>query len=398
MKKLDVTRARQLAWLALGAYLVGLGVSATLRSQGDFNVYYRAGHRVLHGRAIYPPGDSDRFLYAPVFAIGFAPLAALPHHLAQLVFFAVNAFSLIEFISGSGVILFGRERQLPAALLVVPVLLSFRFIDNNIEHGQINLPTLALLVWAIIYADESRDAWAGLMLAAAILIKPFGLLAALHLALRRRFAALGWAVASGVALMVVPIVIFGPRGWLDQTGAYAAAIASMTNRYRTMLTNQSAVSAVARLMSLRVGIDAETSATAVIVGMGFEIVLVAAVSLWDWMSNEHRRGNFASRLALCGLFCLMPSFMPISWKSYYAAMLVPYMALTAALWTDRAAGESPLISVWTLFALSVLLNLATGNYLNRVALFYSAHFLSSLLALAALFVLWLRTVDEAVQA
>jgi hypothetical protein len=159
-----------------------------------------------------------------------------------------------------------------------------------------------------------------------------------------------------------------------------------------MLTNQSAVSAVARVMSLRVGTDAETSPVATIVGMALELVLVAAVSLWDWRSAD--RGNLASRLALCGFFCLMPSFAPISWKSYYAAMLVPYMALTAALWTDRAAGKRAPIFMWTLFGLSVLLNLATGNYLNRIALFYSAHFVSSLLALAALFALW-RTNEAA---
>jgi len=392
MKNIDAARARQLAWLAIAAYLVGLGISATFRAQGDFNVYYRAGHRVLHGHAIYPVDDSDRFLYAPIFAIAFAPLAALPRHLAQFVFFAINAFSLIELILGAGVMLFGRERRLPAALIFVPVLLSFRFIDNNFDHGQINLPTLALIVWAIIYANESHDAWSGLMLAAAILIKPFAILAALHLAIRRHFVALGWTVVAGIALIVVPIVIFGPRGWIDQTGAYATAIASMTNRYRTMLTNQSAVSAVARLMSLRVGTDAETSATATIVGMGLEIVLVAAVSLWDCKSDD--RGRLVSCLALCGFFCLMPSFAPISWKSYYAAMLVPYMALTAALWTDRAAGKSAPKIVWMLFALSVLLNLATGNYLNRVALFYSAHFFSSLLVLAAVFALW-RTSEAA---
>jgi hypothetical protein len=344
---------------------------------------------VLLGHAIYPADDSDRFLYAPIFAIAFAPLALLPHHLAQFVFFAVNAFSLIELILGAGVILFGRERQLPAALIVVPVLLSFRFIDNNFDHGQINLPTLALIVWAIIYADESHDAWAGLMLAAAMLIKPFAILAALHLAIRRHFATLGWAFVAGIALLVVPIVIFGPRGLIEQTSAYVTAIASMTNRYRTMLTNQSAVSAVARLMSLRVGTDAEASATATIVGMGLEIILVAAVSLWDWMSDA--REKFVGRLALCGLFCLMPSFAPISWKSYYAAMLVPYMALTAALVTDRAADKSAPKIVWTLFVLSVVFNFAMGNYLNRVALFYSAHFISSLLALAAVFALWLTS-------
>jgi Glycosyltransferase family 87 len=392
VKTIDAARARQLAWLALAAYLVGLGISATFRAQGDFNVYYRAGHRVLLGHAIYPPDDSDRFLYAPIFAIAFAPLALLPRHLAQFIFFAVNAFALIEFIIGAGVILFGRERQLEAALIVVPVLLSFRFIDNNFDHGQINLPTLALLVWAIIYSDESRNAWAGLMLAAAILIKPFAILAALHLAIRKRFAPLLFALAAGIALLVLPFVIFGTHELISQTGAYLTAIASMTNRYRTMLTNQSAVSAVARLLSLRIGSDAETSPTATIVGMGLETILVAAVSLWDWRSGE--REEFVNRLALCGLFCLMPSFAPISWKSYYAAMLVPYMALTAALVTDRTAGKSAPKIVWTLLALSVLLNLATGNYLNRVALFYSAHFVSSLLALAALFALWLASEES----
>ncbi|MGC2445606.1 hypothetical protein, partial [Candidatus Binatus sp.] len=147
------------------------------------------------------------------------------------------------------------------------------------------------------------------------------------------------------------------------------------------------VSAVARLMSLRIGADAETSPIATMVGMGVEIVLVAAVSLWDWTSGASR--SLIGRLALCGFFCLMPSFAPISWKSYYAAMLVPYMALTAALWTDRAADKSAPKLVWMLFALSVVLNLATGNNLNHIALFYSAHFFSSLLVLAAVFAFWL---------
>jgi hypothetical protein len=386
MNSIGATRSRQLAWLAIALYLVGLGVSATFRSQGDFNVYYRTGHRVLHGIAIYLPTDTDRFLYAPIFAILFAPLAAIPRHLAQFVFFAVNAFSLIEFILGSGVMLFGRERQLPAMLIVVPVLLSFRFIDNNFDHGQINLPTLALIVWAIIYAEESKSVSSGLMLAAAILIKPFAILSALHLAIRRHFSALVWAIAAGAALLILPIVFFGPRGWIDQTGSYFAAIASMTNRYRTMLTNQSAVSATARLMSLRIGADAETSPVATIVGMGLEVVLVAGVVLWDWMSDE--RKGFTGRLALCGFFCLMPSFAPISWKSYYAALLLPYMALTSAVWTDRPSNSRAPISVWILFALSIVLNLAMGNYLNRLVLFYSAHFISSLLALAALFEHW----------
>ena len=43
---------------------------------------------------------------------------------------------------------------------------------------------------------------------------------------------------------------------------------------------------------------------------------------------------------LAALFCIMPSLVPISWKSYYAALLVPYMLLTLVLWTERPA-DSP---------------------------------------------------------
>jgi hypothetical protein len=394
MRTIDAERARRLAWFAICLYIVGLGISATLRKQGDFSVYYRTGHRVLHGLAIYPPDDSDRFLYAPIFAIAFAPLAAMPRRLAQLAFFAINAFALVEFILGAGVILFGRERRLPAALIVMPVLLAFVFIDNNIEHGQINLPTLALIVWSIVAAEESHNASAGAMLAAAILIKPFAVLAALYLLMRRRFAAPGWTIVAGFALLAAPIVFFGFHRWIEQNAAYLTAMVSMTNRYRAMITNQSAVSAVARLMSLRIGTDAETSSIPTVVGMGLEMILVAAVLLWDSIGREPASfgTSLRGRLALCGLFCLMPSFAPISWKSYYAAMLVPYMALVAALWTRRADGENAQKPVvWTLFGLSIALNYLPELHWNRPALFYSAHFVSSILALASLFILWLRS-------
>ena len=277
MRTIDAERARRLAWLAIGIYIVGLGISATLRKQGDFNVYYRTGDRVLHGLAIYPSDDKDRFLYAPIFAIAFAPLAAIPRRLAQFVFFAINAFALVEFVLGCGVILFGRARRLPAALIVLPVLLAFVFIDNNIDHGQINILTLALIVWLIVAAEESHNPAAGAMLAAAILLKPFAILVALYLLVRGRFGTLAWAMVAGIALLVAPIVLFGAHRWINQNIAYVTAMVSMTNRYRTMITNQSAVSAVARLMSLRIGADAEASSIPTLVGMTLEMVLVAAV-------------------------------------------------------------------------------------------------------------------------
>jgi alpha-1,2-mannosyltransferase len=381
----DEVRLRRYAWLAIAVYIVGLGIAAVLRKQADFNTYYLAGERILGGLPIYPPTDSDRFLYAPIFALAFAPIAALPLKLAQLAFFIVNAFALVELIIGAGVMLFGRARQLPAALIVIPVLLCFRFIGNNIEHGQINLIVLALIVWAIIYSEERRAPLAGLMLAAAILIKPFAILAAAYIFIRRRFNSFGWTIVGGIILIVAPVFIFGPHRWVEQTTAYVQAVSSMTGRYRTMLTNQSAVSAIARLMQ-PVSAEDVSAPLPLALGMGLEAILAAAVLVWAWFS-----GN-SDRIALSGLFCVMPGVAPVSWKSYFAALIVPYMLLTSTLVRDDAAPASPPPrSVLVLFALSVILNLAPGNHLNRLALFFSAHLISALVALAAVFVLWMRS-------
>ncbi|MGC1679165.1 MAG: glycosyltransferase family 87 protein [Candidatus Binataceae bacterium] len=384
MIRLEAERARKLAWCALAIYLIALGISAILRKQGDFAVYYAAGKRVLHGAAIYPAGEKDHFLYAPIFAIVMAPFAILPRHAAQGAFFLINAWGLVALILGSGAMLFGRARTLPAALIIVPVLLTSILINNNFEHGQVNLPILALCVWSVVYARESRPMASGAMLATAILIKPFALLAGLYLLLRGRFATLGWTIVAAVVLLAAPIVVFGPHGLVEQTGAYLQSVASMTDRYRTMLTNQSAVAWIARL-ELRAGADAAVESSRPLwMGMGFEVVLLAIEAQWIWRAVRAPGDEVEhDRSALAGLFCLMPGFAPISWKSYFAALLVPYMLLCAMLLAAPPAGARIRLKAIVYFAISVLLNFVPGRRLGNLALFYSAHFLSSIAAFFA---------------
>ncbi len=385
----DAQRAHrlvQLAWLAIAAYLIALGAAATLRVQGDFAVYYLAGTRVLHSEPIYRLDESSHFLYAPIIAIAFAPLAALPLHAAQFAGYLVSAVSLVALILGSGRMLFGRERQLTPALILVPVILCARFIDNNIEHGQINLPTLALAVWAIICAEEDRAIASGAMLAAAILIKPFAGLAALFLLLEGKWRPILCSIAFGLVLMIAPMLVFGLRGALDQTIAYLQVVSSMTDRYTTMQTNQSATSAVARLMSIGARAGAPASHGALYIGMGIELLLVAAVIIWFLRTpdSERQGGLLPHRFQLAAFFCIMPSLVPISWKSYYVALLVPYALLTFVLWTERPPSSSTPTLPLALVAASVILNWIPGTRPNHIALFFSAHLLSSLVLLAAM--------------
>ena len=384
--RIDAPRARRLAWIAVGVYIVALGIAAVLRVQADFNVYYRAGGRVLEGAAIYRLDEPSHFLYAPIFAIAFAPFAALPLRAAQLAWYLASAIGLLALIIGAARMLFGKERRLDAALIVIPILLSARFIDNNIEHGQINLPILALTVWAISLGEEDRAALSGLMLAAAFLIKPFAALAALFLLLERKWRPLAFAAGFGVILFAAPVLVFGVRGAIDQTAAYVHVVGSMTNRYTMMLTNQSAASAAARLMR-RLGARGAALHDAIYLGTAIELVLTLAVSFWYLRAADRAAGPASAphRFQLAAFFCIMPSLVPISWKSYYAALLVPYMLLIAVLWSDRPDSSARPTLAISLLVISVLLNWIPGSRPNHLALFYSAHFVSSMLLLAATF-------------
>ena len=73
----------------------------------------------------------------------------------------------------------------------------------------------------------------------------------------------------------------------------------------------------------------------------------------------------------------------------------PFEVLVGAVLTQNTAWTNVEKAIANLkqekvLTFSRMLNLAPGNYLNRIAMFYSAHFLSSLFALAALFVLWIQ--------
>jgi len=397
----DARRAHRLiqfAWIAIGVYLLALGVAAVLRVQGDFNIYYRAGTRVLQGEPIYRLDESSHFLYAPVFAIAFAPFAALPLLGAQFAWYLVSAVSLVALILGSGRMLFGPARQLTPATILVPVILCARFIDNNVEHGQINLPTIALTVWAIVLGEEDRAIASGAMLAAAILIKPFAGLGALFLLLEGKWRPILFSIACGLMLMVVPMLVFGPRGALDQTFAYAHVVGSMTDRYTTMLTNQSATSAVARLISLGASAGTPTLHAALYIGTGIELALVVAIIIWFLRTpvSERPGGILPHRFQLAAFFCIMPSLVPISWKSYYAALIIPYLLLTFVLWAERPSGSHTPTLTLVLVAASVILNWIPGSRPNHIALFFSAHFLSSMVLLAAMMVTasWCRQNSE----
>ncbi len=381
----DSTR-RWLAWGIVALYLVGLAIASALRYQGDFAIYYRAGKRFLAGADLYPSSDGSKFLYAPVFGMLFAPLALLPRPAAQFVFFIPNGLALIAFICASYRMLFGAEKQITAALILWPTLFCVRFINNNVEHGQLDIIVLALVVWSIVMAQNGAWKTAGALAGFALMTKPLALGALLYLLATRKYVALVYTFVFVALLLALPIPFTGVDRAVALNLGYAHAVASMGSSYRQTTINQSVSAVVFRILSAE-GVFKETLEP-VARWAGYFYFAISVIGLLLWLRHTWNEGapSPQHRLAVGGLFALIPSLSAIAWKHYFVALLVPYMALVALLGQAASLKRPARTVVWMLVSLSVLLNFTGGDRLNRALLFYGGHLLSSLMVLTALIV------------
>jgi hypothetical protein len=198
----------------------------------DFTCYYSAGELAVRGEDIYDYRRSStptrQYLYPSTFAVfPMALLALLPLVWAAVIYYILNIFMLcvvLVFLKkmlypanvavAPPVPLRGRLRQwrsLPNVGLALALLLSVRFIENNLKLGNANIFTLFLLTLALKWLVEKREFFAGAAtaLAAAYKISP-GLFGLYLLWTWRKSAMVGGAVGLLFFLLVLPSAVMGP--------------------------------------------------------------------------------------------------------------------------------------------------------------------------------------------
>ncbi len=375
------------AWALLALYIFGFALSAASRSQSDFVIYRNAGLAALHGKPIYNLHDPSPFQYAPIYAVAFIPLGLMPRRPAQLLWFVVSmAFALPLMLLGASRLLFGRGFKPGWELIVIPVLLSVRFIHPNFDHGQINLLLLAGVVWGFALVNESRPVSGSCLLAASLLAKPFALPVLLYLLACKQFVALFSLMIFVAALILLPSLLLGAGYAAHESGDYVTALATrgvqrsrdLRNKY-----NQSSAALAVRWFAPR-ATSLATERVAATGGFAFQCALMVGVVGWLVFRRDDLAGPDA-RLSLAALFCIAAALSPISWLEYYMALEVPYMAL-AHIAFGRGKNRKPQAraATWVL-AVALIFNL--GTRLFESALYGGLAYLGSLIVLAGVLVL-----------
>ena len=339
---------------------------------------------LFQGRNIYEEYEPTYTItkYPPVFAFLFAPLVPLPMAIAASIWFWLNlllsggAAVVSALIVSDGGVQGGERRR-----VLLPYVLASAIIISNLLTGQVNILIMFFLCLALLLYRHGRDLLAGGFLGAVIALKLTPAVFLLYFAWKRERRVLTGAAASlAIGWGLLPLLTFGPDGFVALTGGWIADIAPFltegtraegTGAFRH--TNQSLSAAIARyLVEIEAGGGRE-SLTVNVASLNLESarwltrgLCVGILIILAWICRRPQTGEARfvegawerdwSRFGLeCALVMIAMLFLsPISWINHYIVLLFPYAATIGWLETRSPGAPGlrfPRVALWLSFGL-----------------------------------------------
>jgi hypothetical protein len=327
-------------------------------------MYPQAAYCLLHGEILQ--SCDVGFTYPPLFAFLMLPLEPLPLWLRDLVWYlitvgaTIGSFKLAETIARNAVAPPLNAVEL-SWLRFLSLLLSSKLILAVFENQAYDALVLLVLLLGLAALATGRELYGGAGLAFAAALKATPLIFLPYLLWRRRFAAAAAFVVVFLIASFLPDFFFTPAGsahgyfmtWLRDVAAAPFGIDSgaVQNAFwaGANIMNHSLHGAVS------LNIDETTQhalnhAVLYAVDAAFIIVIGTLIAM-----SPPDRASIAFDGSLLIISMLMLS--PMTSRSHYIAMLLPYMTIIALGFRDQRTvnlGRAVL-------ALSFILVTVTGN-------------------------------------
>jgi len=185
------------------------------RKMRDFEVYWTAAGRALQAAPLYRAEDGHfQFKYLPAFAIVTAPVALMPLETAKAVWFLFSVALIPALISLSVLLLPDRRRALWTIVATVLVVMA-KFYGHELILGQVNLLFAVLITTGMMAMRRDRDAFAGALFVAAVVVKPYAVLFLPWLVFTRGFRSAGSVTIGAICVAAAPVGLYGLAGSLE---------------------------------------------------------------------------------------------------------------------------------------------------------------------------------------
>lgn len=214
-------------WLGIVATLVITTMEFLHHGAENYIDFRDATLNFWQGISSYTPEYSSAhgryFLYTPVFNLLFTPFAFLPFRMGG---YAWNLFGYCLFYAG--VRLLPTELRKHTAQIWLYLLL---WIGQTLFCFQFNLPVVAIFVLSFALLERDRAFWAVLLIMLSATCKIYGIVElALLLCYPKFWRNMGYAILTGTALLLLPIVKLGIHGFLPW---YQDWLLALTDHHET---------------------------------------------------------------------------------------------------------------------------------------------------------------------
>jgi alpha-1,2-mannosyltransferase len=333
----------------VGAALVVLAavlVVSFARRPGDFAGYLLVGELALQHRHIYHDAPPVVSTWPPFFSLVCIPLALAAR--VSLVG-ARAAWLALNFAGLAGVLALvarvvargpdgARDVPVPpltSAAVLVPLLLTARYVSSNFEHLQINVLVFLLTLGGLALVAAGRDVAGGLAIGVAAALKVMPVLFVPWFVWRGRWRAALWTLAWAAVCSLSPGLVYGWSRLLDYFAAWREALRV---GWPVGKMNQSVYAMWDRILGhgmvpFTVGQINELPAShdpRVMAALLLSLAAVAAVALWAFRPTG-RIGPRAELAEWCAVFLVASLFGTVMWAAYLIVLL-PANALLLDVW------------------------------------------------------------------
>lgn len=324
--------------VSCGVFLT-LEILRDVHREGDFGGYIEAGKLAWSRAYIY---SAHRNTWPPFMSIAAIPL----HWLNSLSFIGLRLIWLVGlvltywyifkwtiayFLKQSLVFRLkaSSDSEVPLInpLFLVPFLLTFRVLIEEVSNLQVNVTILALCILSLIFTLRSKSIIAGLLLALVISTKVYPIILIPFLIYKKQFRTTLYASLGLGATYLVTLLYFGEGSSALYLQWYTKQV---SEGLQCIHFNQSLwgficglFSENARFESFQYNIASLTIAQTKIISMG-TILFIGILVAYRFFKKRTNQNALALQWLI--VLSYIPVFSPLAWKCYFV-FLTPIVIL-----------------------------------------------------------------------
>jgi hypothetical protein len=248
----------------------------------------------------YPSECGDLYKYSPVFALIFAPFAAMPDYIGLCLFNILNA--LILFFAIKNLPGFGENKKVYMLWFVLVEMMT------SMQNSQTNALIAGLLIWSFVFLEKDKIALGTLFIVFTVFVKLFGIVAfVLFLIYPKKikfilYSALWTLIFGLIPLIVVPLdqLILLYKSWgnllvMDHTISVSFSVMKLLKIWFGLNLNNTLVVLAGAILFMIPFLDYKKYRL-----FGFRISVLASILIWIVIFN-HKTESPTFVIAMAGM-------------------------------------------------------------------------------------------------